>query len=231
MRIKSIVFACLFLTLSGYSQQNPIADTWYNIERSLRTKDNLEATRKRLQQLKQEAIANKDYASVARAYCYTMLLQDQKKEDTFYFRNSAFIDSILLSPADIALKGMMHYLQGQRLWKFSQKYLKFNRGLYETKDLPVNYAAFTTGELDSLIKFHFEQAVAAAVDLQKTGKEPSVDKVIWLSSTPLSFIWKPSLVDIIYKEQISYNISDEESSFDRKRARPLLPVFFERFIF
>jgi alpha-2-macroglobulin len=206
MRILSIAFAVVLLqTHASYSQQNPIADTWHNIERSLRTKDNMEATRNRLQQLKQEAIANKDYASAARAFCYTMLLQDQNKEDTFYFRNSAFIDSILLSPADTALKCIMHYLQAQRLWKFSQKYFKFNRRLYEIKDLPVNYAAFNTRELDSLIKFHFEQAADAAVHLRNTGKEPSVDKVIWLSSTPISFIWKPSLVDIIYKERISYN--------------------------
>lgn len=231
MRILTIAFAVMLLhTRASFSQQNPIADTWKNIERSLRTKNSLEASRNRLLQLKQESIANNDQGSVARAYCYIMLLKDIRTEDTLYFRNSAFIDSILLSPADTALKGIMHYMQAQRLWKFSQKGLKFNRRLYETNDLPVNYAAFTTVERDSLIKLHFKQAADAAVYLQRTGKEPSIDKVIWLSSTPLSFIWKPSLVDIIYKEQISYNISDEESSFDIKRARNWLGLSSDAFV-
>jgi TonB-dependent SusC/RagA subfamily outer membrane receptor len=224
MRIQTIAFVILLLqTLSGYSQQNPITDTWRNIERSLRSKNNLEATRNRLLQLKREAIENKDQASLARAYCYLMLLQDQKTEDTLYFRNSAFIDSILLSPADNELKCIFHYLQAQRLWKHLRKYiqddLKFNRTLYETKNLPYNYASFSHNVLDSLINFHFEKAADIAMYLKKTGKEPPIDKIIWLSSTPLSFLWKPSLVDIIYKEHISYHVSESESYFDKKRAR------------
>jgi TonB-dependent SusC/RagA subfamily outer membrane receptor len=205
--VYSIAF--LLITLSCFSQQNQDS-IWQNIELSLRTKNSLNATGNRLQQLKQEAIEKQDDASLARAYCYLMLLKDQRTEDSLYFRNSAFIDSILLSRSDIALKGMMHYLQAQRLWKFKKMNLQFNRAAYETKDLPVNYAALSPKELDSLINYHFEQAVAIATYLQQTGQEPPVEKILWLSSTPASFLFTPSLTDVIYSEQISYYRAEEE---------------------
>ncbi|OQP55625.1 hypothetical protein A4D02_04800 [Niastella koreensis] len=178
----------------------------------MRTKDSLNATGNRLEQLKQDAIKNNDAANIARAYCYLMLLKDQRTEDSLYFRNSAFIDSILLSRTDTTLKAMMHYLQAQRLWKFSRMYLKFNRATYEKKDLPVNYGALNRNELDSLINFHFDQAIAIATYLQQTGQEPPLEKMLWLSSTPASFLYSPLLTDIIYAEQIICNRAAEAFS-------------------
>jgi hypothetical protein len=86
----TIAFA--LITFSCFSQQNQTA-LWQNIELSLRTKNNLNAASYRLEQLKQEAIKNKDAANLARAYCYLMLLKDQRTEDSLYFRNSAFRNS------------------------------------------------------------------------------------------------------------------------------------------
>ena len=219
--VYTFVFA--LITLSCFSQQDQTA-AWQQIELSLHTKNGLDATGSRLEQLKQEAIKEQDAAGLTRAYCYLMLLKDQRTEDSLYFRNSAFIDSILLSPSDTALKGMMHYLQAQRLWKFRKMSLKFNRATYETKDLPVNYAALDRKELDSLINYHFDQAVAIAGYLQQTGQEPPLEKILWLSSTPASFLYSPSLIDIIYTEQISYNRAEEGYFAYRSTARAWLSL-------
>lgn len=51
-------------TLSCFSQQDQTT-LWQNIELSLRTKNSLNTTSSRLQQLKQEAIKNKDAAECA----------------------------------------------------------------------------------------------------------------------------------------------------------------------
>ncbi|HEX6426653.1 MAG TPA: alpha-2-macroglobulin family protein, partial [Niastella sp.] len=128
---------------------------------------------------------------------------DARTEDSLYFRNSAFIDSILLAPgtpADLLL--IMHVIQAHRLANFNNK-PSFNRARYEKKDLPFNYAAFTDQMLDSAILYHYEQAI----NLVPASKMEDLENYIWLSSNPLVFLFKPTLHDIIKAEQIAYNSS------------------------
>ncbi|HTM92355.1 MAG TPA: MG2 domain-containing protein [Flavisolibacter sp.] len=118
----------------------------------------------------------------------------------------------------------MHYLQAQRLWKFRTKYLKFNRARYETKNATNNYASLSNGRLDSLISYHFDQAKILNKALsQKDKKQWEAEQISWLSSSPLTFLFKPTLFDIISYEQISA-ISKIESS------NALLSLFYQEWL-
>lgn len=233
MRIHHLFTLVLYhlFTLSVIAQQPLTPTRWSSIERSLRTKKNLDSTYSQLIEIKASAQKDHDPASLARADCYLMLLQDQRSEDTFYFRNSAYIDSLLQSSQDTTLKGLMHYLQAQRLWRFTAGVLKFNYARYERKDLYYNYAAYSVKERDSIINDHFYKARTAAASLQAEKKEPPLEKVLWLSSRPLSFLFSPSLTDIVFLEQIVYRMSRYGArGFDLKRARNWLSLSQDAFI-
>jgi hypothetical protein len=207
----SIGLWILFST-NCFSQTNTEALVWKNIETSIHHQKTLDVTLNRLAAIKKEAQKNDNAVELARSLCYTMLIQDIKTEDSLYFHNSLFIDSILKTSSNQELKLLMHYLQAQRLWKFRTKYLRFNRARYETKAPAINYAALNNGQLDSVINYHFEQAKALNKALsQKNNTQWDAEQISWLSSSPLTFLFKPTLFDIISYEQISA-ISKIESS-------------------
>ena len=152
----------LFLFFSSYSQEFSI-NTWRYIDTSIERKKNLLEVSTLVQQLKQKAISEKEYFQMARCYYYQMLITDQRTEDSLYFRNSAFIDSILkIQGSHAELKLAMHLLQAKRLSAFTTRNNRFSRQRYERKDIPVNYAAYTNDELDSIAQVHFKEAKSIA---------------------------------------------------------------------
>src|SRR5581483_1207439 len=197
MRILTLAFLAFLqlLSIALFSQTAVSAAEWHLLEQAIHKKEALDSTRHRLENIKEQAIQRNDAVDLARACCYLMLVSDIKTEDTLYFQNSRFIDSMLVHNGDSLLKGLMHYLQAQRLWTFRTKLYRFNRARYEIKTLPYNYAAFSDKTIDSLIEFHFERAnqMLAAYTLP-------LEKIIWLSSSPAVFLFKPAMADIIYQE-------------------------------
>lgn len=203
-RRPSLLISLLFVFFNCVGQPGVDPSVWTNIEASIHQQKNLETTFNRLQKIMEGAQRNKKPAELARSLCYMMLIKDLKTEDSLYFHNSAFIDSILSKSSDTKLNLLMHYLQAQRLWKFRTKYLKFNRARYETKELPYNYAGFSNDQLDSLINYHFKEAKALN-DMSGSSPERSwnIDRFLWLSSSPVTFLFRPTLADIISLEQIN----------------------------
>lgn len=199
----SILIALVTTLSNGFAQSITNPSLWKNIETSIHQKKELQLTLNRLETIKRDAQKNENSVELARALCYIMLIRDIKTEDSLYFHNSFFIDSILQSSSNPELELLMHHLQAQRLWKFRTKYLKFNRARYETRAPAVNYAALSNRELDSLINYHFERAKELCNQVDLTKEEWATDKILWLSSSPLTFLFKPNLADIISYEQIN----------------------------
>lgn len=200
----SLLITLLIVFTNGFAQSHIEPSVWKNIESSIHQQKELEVNLSRLATIKEEAQKNNNAIELARSLCYIMLIRDVKTEDSLYFHNSLFIDSILKKSSNVELKLLMHYLQAQRLWKFRTKYLKFNRARYETKNPTTNYAALSNEQLDSAINDHFEQAkqLSKSISAKEKTKQWNKDQILWLSSSPLTFLFKPDLTDIILYEQI-----------------------------
>ena len=92
---------------------------------------------------------------------------------------------------------MMHVLQAKRISAFTSRYNRFDRLRYENARLPVNYAAFTNNELDSLAQLHFERARNFSANMNKPGD------IMWLATDSTVFLFKPTFFDLLIEEQIS----------------------------
>jgi alpha-2-macroglobulin len=203
-RFFSAVTCLLFNLFYCHAQSMTAPEVWKNIETAIHEQKDLGTTLNRLETIENEAKSNDKPVELARSLCYMMLIRDIRTEDSLYFHNSSYIDSILQVGTNQELNLLMHYLQAQRLWRFRTKYLKFNRARYETKDALINYAALSNEQLDSSINYHFEKAKQLVESLDLKGKrEWSIENILWLSSSPLTFLFKPTLKDITWYEQIT----------------------------
>src|SRR5581483_5119303 len=79
--------------------------------------------------------------------------------------------------------------------------------------------------IDSLIEFHFERAnqMLAAYTLP-------LEKIIWLSSSPAVFLFKPAMADIIYQEAISCLQSLKKFSPGWRRCNTWLSLTQDAFV-
>lgn len=202
---------CLLISLiifsgsGSYAQQAKLDQVtdWLEIEAAVRSGRLLRETLHKVNISLQTAQQKGDEINVGRSYYYTMLIKDRITQDTLYFRNSAFIDSLLADPkTKPVLKGIMHLIQARRITDFNLKYLKFNRSTYETKNLTYNYAALKKQQLDSVALLHWNQA--ALTDGAKPNRSYNLS---WLSSMPAIFLFAPGLGDIAITEKIYNEIS------------------------
>ncbi|HEX2629540.1 MAG TPA: MG2 domain-containing protein, partial [Chitinophagaceae bacterium] len=195
---KYLAIAFLLLQLNAYSQQ-PTANTWRYIDSSLIVQKNIGDIDSLVRQLGAKAMADKNYFTAARCYQYRITIADMRSEDSFYFRNSAVIDSVLqTSNADPSLQLAMHLLQAKRLFSFTTRNQRYDRISYQSKDIAVDYATYKDEQLDSIALHHFDEAMLLA------GRIPlvSTEQFTWLSTDPTIFFFRPSIKDVVMAEHI-----------------------------
>ncbi len=199
----SIIFCALLLIITSGNifAQSSEQNNWTGIETSIRTKKELNKTLDQVTSGKSDARAKGNDIAFARFCYYEMLIRDLRTEDSLYFRNSAFIDSLLLlSKSSKELKTVLHLMQAKRITLFSNLYLKFKRSTYETRDLKYNYGAFTPVEQDSIIRFHYNEAFQISKGLTSN---TSAD-LSWLSSDRNQLPFQTDLGDIAITEKIGF---------------------------
>lgn len=168
--------------------------------------------------LKQQAITSHDDIKLARSLYELMQINDQRTEDSLYFRNSAFMDTILNDKNSSAtLKAIMHVLRAERLNNFTHHWLKFNRAAYRSKDIPFDYGALTNEQLDSL----WTNDLTAALTYHADGSD--VQKLLWLSSNPGVFLFGPQFADIVLSEYINQASLKDQYNFTAMGTWPSLP--------
>lgn len=188
----------LFSIITGYSQDFNAA-TWNHIDTSIKKKDHLSDINDLIQQLRQKAWAEKKYFDLARCYYYEIQIADQRTEDSFYFRNSAVYDSLLMTQKDKPqLQFTIELLLAKRLSGFQEKYHRFDISKYGRRQLMVDYTLFSDKERDSIALVHFEKAKTLAKNISFA----DTAKILWLSSDPFLFVFKPGPFDIAITEQI-----------------------------
>lgn len=196
------VILTLLLPVIAYSQTNNNPAFWDSIETAIRGKKQLVDNYKRLDDIKTTALLQKDYNIYARARYCQLLITDLKTEDSLFWQNATFIDSILLGPhTGAALQLPMHIMLAHRLQTFKGRSAYLKAGYY--KGDIYNYTSLKSSGLDSAIQYHYEQAKSFSAANGDTAPE----KYLWLSSNPLLFLFKPTLSDIVQAEQIAYNTS------------------------
>ena len=200
---KYLLLCCFFLlSIFSFSQEEKGKISWAFIDTSINNKRNLRDLRSYVQKAKADFINQKKYFHVARCYYYEIRIADQLTEDSLYFYNSRIIDSLLMTPGiSRELQLSMLLLKTNRLIEYKSSYRSYNRKRYERNDLPVNYAALTDQQVDSTISRTFEDARQIA----GSNHDITTEEVLWLSSDPLQFLFKPGLYDIVIAEEIRFN--------------------------
>lgn len=197
----------IFYSATCDAQNLSKTQSWESIESAIQQKKGLLEIQKQITSLQIKAIRADNQVEHARLLYYSMLIQDQRSEDSLYFRNSAIIDSLLLNPtSSTKLKTLLHLLQAKRINNFRNKYLKFKQDRYETPDLAMNYAAYSRIELDSLISHHFKSALRGAGSLATDENE-----LLWMSSYRDVFLFKPTFSDVVIAEEIGSLILNQNS--------------------
>lgn len=197
--LVALLLVWTMMASKAIAQVVPISN-WTEIESSIRTNKNLQETLLKVGKGKSEARLNGNDIAFARYSYYQMLLKDLKTEDSLYFKNSAFIDSLLINPGSSkVLKTTMHLLQARRIQLSQHKNLRFKKPGLAPVGQSYNYRMLTEQERDSLINFHFNTA------LQTVPAELKITEDInWLSSSADQLLFKPNLLDIVQSERISY---------------------------
>lgn len=200
-----LILACILFTFfnasTSVAQIFKLNDDWTNIETSIKTKTQLEETLKTINAKKEESVRNNNDIALARCWYYTMLIKDLKTEDSLYFRNSAFIDSLLINKkSSTLLKTAMHLMQARRVLLFELKRLKFRPSIYETKNLQPNYGAMNVLQRDSIVRFHFKEALRLS---SSALPDKNVD-ISWLSSNADKLLFKADLADISLAERVGF---------------------------
>lgn len=175
---------------------------WTNVENDIAKKVNLIQLSQRLEQAKAYALQRQDYAVAARCYFNQMQIADLKTEDTLYFKNFYFIDSFLnIKGLSLEMESVMLILKAKRIGKFNLELgNKKNKNLFAIPSGTTNYTKLNSTQLDSLVQIYFYQSKDISLKLANE----DVKKLLWLSTDPLLFLFKPGFTDIVFAEQLHY---------------------------
>ncbi|MEO8403783.1 MAG: MG2 domain-containing protein [Chitinophagaceae bacterium] len=207
------VLLCLFHCKSVFAQNDFSPKTWLSIDTSIEKRNNLRDISGKVDVLLAKAMNEKKYVQAIRCYNYKIWIADLRTEDSMYFKNSSVLDSLLSNSKNSALLEVCaQVILGKRLINFTTRDNRFQRQTYERTDIPVNYAAQSNEQLDSLAQVCFNKAK----ELSKNISIDNIDELLWLSSHPLEFLYKPDLYDLVIAEQINSNWGKRYSPINKK---------------
>ncbi len=216
----------LLLTILSYT--SVIAQiNWQEIETDIRKKKNLTDLAAQLHLIKNESLQNGHYSTVGRCYQYLLQISDSKTEDSLYFKNSFFIDSILQnSNSPLLLKSIMHIMQAKRIAGYNSKFFfRGNKNLIRNYGKTEDYSLLNQAALDSLSQLNFEKAKSISLQLGNV----NASELLWLSSDPLLFFFKPRYTDIIFAEQIHFSQLNQ-NTYQNAFAAKLLKLTPDEFL-
>jgi hypothetical protein len=199
--LKTITLALILIVAfhsSTKAQNQEQKPDWNSLETSINNKKFLLITEHQLQVIKQQALKSGSDITLARCLYNLMRIRDQRTEDTLYFKNSAFLDTLLAKPASPRLMAILHLMRAQRISRFDAIWYKFNFAAYRTKNVMVDYGAYDAPKRDSVVNADFQSA------LDYHGIIGDFADLSWLSSNPEVFLFKAGFADIVYAEQISF---------------------------
>ncbi|MCG2615289.1 MG2 domain-containing protein [Terrimonas sp. NA20] len=198
--MRSAILCCLLaFCLSCVAQSLPNPKEWKSLEKNILEGSRLTDIRNNLLQIKENAVAQKNDIALARSLYLIMHIDDRRTEDTVFFHNSSFIDSLISSSQSPRIRGLMYFLKGKRLMYFRNKYYdRVNRHLFVGSD-HVSYGRMAPRQLDSACSSSLDKALQYAAYF----KDTPVADILWLSYNPLLFSFKPGFADLVWAEKIA----------------------------
>jgi alpha-2-macroglobulin len=226
MRFLPLFFLLAFCQ-NCIGQSLPDIDGWSSIERRIVKGERLSEVRNELSLIRAAAINQKNDVVLARSLYLIMHIDDRKKEDSLFFFNSGFIDSLITGNSSPMMKGIMYFIKAKRLMYFRDKYKsRIDRHLFKSPD-SVEYGRMTRSQLDSVCVSNFNLSLKYATSL----KEVKASEILWLSYNPMLFPFKPGFVDLVYAERIysvrvpfTLPLSDETGKWFDRSPDEFLPL-------
>jgi hypothetical protein len=227
------LFACLLLfgtvVFAGPSFGQSRLDTTQlsilALEKQIVDQSALTKVQAQLTSLRQQATHNGDNILLARVLFNQLRIRDQRTEDSLYFRNSAFMDTLLAdNTSSSKLKAILFLMRAKRISMFDGRQLKFNRATYRSKLLKIDYASLTLAQRTSL--------VAQDLDSALTYQNPQADgsPFLWLSSNPDVFLFKPNFGAIVLAEKVNLLVTNRYISENQQSwGTDLLSLSSEQF--
>ncbi|WP_259065718.1 MG2 domain-containing protein [Mucilaginibacter sp. X4EP1] len=187
-----------------------------SLEKAIEEKRQLSQTQQGLGLIKQQAIQLHNDILLARSLYDLMLIRDLRTEDTSYFRNSAFIDTLLRGDISPKLKAILLIMRARRVGEFDYRFQRPNYTAYRTKNLKPDYAALDPAQRERL----------ATIDLNAAlnYRDPEFDgnQLLWLSSNPSVFLFNPKFEDIVLSERVNLLATNHYYYYFDVRKTPLL---------
>ena len=216
-------FLTLLLSLlfvNTYSQTATYNNSFSAIEAAIIKNENLSQSRDTLELLLTQTRLAKNDIAIARCYASLLVIDDKKTEDSLYFKNSAFIDSIITASGTTPLlKGVMHLMQAKRINYFlRQGKWDSKHKLFSRTDVINNYALLNDDQLKDTITYNYEQSKKYLKEITNV----DIENALWLSGDPLIFLFKPTLYDITVAEEVKF-IKENEKWVNNSKFN-LLPL-------
>lgn len=198
--ITLLLVGLLAFGLSGRAQEYTWNITWTTIEKDLGFRSQWGALGIRLHQLLKDAEKGGDAIATARALYSINRLQDNLYEDTLYFYNSRYQDSLIQqSGTDTLLKVIMLHLKAKRINAFREKYAgRAKAALFRSYMPGEDYANMKSVQLDSMADVYFGKAIELSLKV----KNPDIRRLAWICSDPYSLLFKPTVTDLIYLDRL-----------------------------
>lgn len=220
-RTITLTMLVLCIWASGYIQAQDTASPagFARLEEAISTKKNFQQVLQQLQIWQQHAVAAGDQAMVARCLYDRLQIVDRITEDTLYFKNALFIDSVLQSQAPAQLKLVMHVIKARRIDQYKRLFIGQSRkNLISSYDTAIDYSRLSRAQLDSLSLLHLQKAR----EIARAFPDASGEGLLWLSSDPFTFLFRPVLADMVYAEQVSFCRAVTDRLYANRRSGWLL---------
>ncbi len=188
---------------------------WEGFENSIDKKKDFRNAQKSLDSLIHVYSSAEEDGIVARCLSLRLRITDLITEDTLFFKNSRYIDSILQSPSSSPLLKMaMHVAKAQRISQYKSKFLgSKKRMLIGSYSSSYDFVTLSSNSLDSIALIQYEAAIS--LSQSAAAQEENIIHWLWLYFDPLIFLYKPSVADIIYAEYIDvlWQMNKSKSAF------------------
>jgi TonB-dependent SusC/RagA subfamily outer membrane receptor len=203
--IRKVLCVLLLIVVNYVGNAQTTPEKWKSIEDSIGRGRNLELMATSINEILKSETAVKNEANIARCLYDLMQIKDKRTEDTLFFKNAVFIDSVLNDRNSSALtRVIMEIMKGDRIRQFNTRlYYRHNKNLYKSYD-GVNYGMMDKDALYDQATAHYNKALQIAVNAGIT--DAAVFDLLWLCDDPLLFLFKPVLADIIYSKRIDNGI-------------------------
>lgn len=194
--------ALLFFALYAFYATAQV--NWAALSDSIARGRNLVQVYEQLEAIKKQAGAREHYALVGRCWNLQLKITDRKTEDTLFWANSFFIDSLLALPQiPPQLRSVLYVLNAKRLLQYRERFFYGSRSkLLRTRPPQTDYSVLNRNAIDSIINSYFEQARTLSTVWNNT----PVNELVWILEDPLGFLFKPGFRDIIYQEQLANTV-------------------------